>query len=168
MKLTPRQVWEMAQNVAAQMIEEGKTVDNTDIYKLCELDSRCANLVDNPSQTDDETQTLGYFQTLLRFHLAARAAGYKVERDPENKEQKVAEIVTEILDRDNLDDTAVIKAELDDHGQIISVTFTGAVEYSTIRAIGEAFGDPEPNVYPAEGCAIMLIISNDSREDLLY
>lgn len=170
MKLTSKQIWEMAQNVATKITVDADIMIGMTRDELTDIDSRCAGLVESPSQYDgkdyDETQTIDYFKTLVKFHMAARLAGYKVERDPENKEQMVAEIVNDILDKDNLDDTAVTNVFLDDGGNCIQITFTGAVEFPTIAAIGQAFGDPEPNVYGAGDNTIMLVISNEIRDEI--
>ena len=74
MKVTPEQVWEMAKNVAAHAIENGKDVTTLSRDELAAIDSRCENLIENPSQFDGkdygETETLDYFVTLVKFHKA--------------------------------------------------------------------------------------------------
>lgn len=79
MKLTAEQIWEMAVNMAAKMIEENKTSDEVKSMsrdELAAIDSRCAELIEHPSKYDgkdyDENQELDYFRTLTAFHMAAQ------------------------------------------------------------------------------------------------
>ena len=87
MKLTSNQIWEMAQRVAVKL--DGICVENMSKADLAKYDERCNALVEHPSQNDgkdyDENQTLDYFKTLVKFHMAAHDAGYKVEKWEEAK-----------------------------------------------------------------------------------
>ena len=64
----------MANNVAAQITKTGNNVTDMSRDELAAIDSRCANLIENPSQYDgkdyDETETLDYFKVLVKFHMA--------------------------------------------------------------------------------------------------
>lgn len=84
-----------------------------------------------------------------------------------DKEKFVADIVIEILNKGHLDDYEIKEVKVDDYGHCIHVTFTGAVETSTIIEIGEAFGDDNPNVYAESENTINLIIINEKYENLI-
>ena len=84
-----------------------------------------------------------------------------------DKEKFVADIVIEILNKCPVDDYEIKEVIVDDYGHCIHVTFTGAVETSTIIEIGEAFGDDNPNVYAESENAINLIIINEKYECLI-
>ena len=81
-----------------------------------------------------------------------------------DKEKFVREIVQDILNKDGLDDTYVTEVELDDNGNSLHVKFTGGVSLSTLVAIGEAFGDDDPNVYGQDGGTIYLVMINEKYD----
>ena len=83
------------------------------------------------------------------------------------KELFVSNIVNEILKKDELDNNEITKVELDDHGNILHITFKGAVYASTIIAIGNAFGDNDPNVYGDGDNTINIVVSNEKYECLI-
>ena len=79
MKLTAEQIWGMAVNMAAKMIDQNKTSDEVKSMsrdELAAIDSRCAELIENPSKHDgkdyDENQELDYFRTLVAFQMAVQ------------------------------------------------------------------------------------------------
>lgn len=76
MRLTPEMIWEMAKNVAAHVVANEKDVMAMSRDELAAIDSRCENLIVNPSQFDgkdyDETEELDYFKTLVRFHVGQK------------------------------------------------------------------------------------------------
>jgi len=82
------------------------------------------------------------------------------------KEKFVSDIVTEILKKDELDDTAIKDIEFDDGGNIIYVRFTGAVSASTFIAISKAFGDNDPDVY-ANGENLFEVVLSNHIEELI-
>lgn len=169
MKLTSNQIWEMAQRVAVKL--DGICVENLSKADLAKYDERCNALVEHPSQNDgkdyDENQTLDYFKALVKFHVAAHDAGYKVEPDEKDPANIVKSLAEDILDKDNLDDTEITNVELDDHGNCIYVTFVGAVSASTIIAIGQEFGDNDPNVYSVGKNTIQLVFVNENHKELI-
>lgn len=169
MKLTSNQIWEMAQGVAVKL--DGICVENMSKEDFAKYDERCNALVELPSQNDgkdyDEIQTLDYFKTLVKFHVAAHEAGYKVEPDGKDPSNIVKSLVEDILDKDNLDNTEVTDVQLDDNGNCIYVTFAGAVSASTIIAIGKEFGDDDPNVYSNGRNSIQLVFVNENHEELI-
>ena len=83
------------------------------------------------------------------------------------KELFVSNIVNEILKKDELDNNEITKVELDDHGNILHITFKGGVYASTIIAIGKAFGDEEPTVYGDGDNTIKIVVSNEKYECLI-
>lgn len=88
------------------------------------------------------------------------------ERDFSDRERRAADIVQEVLDGYGLDDNEVTGISLYDNGNSVQVTITGGVEYKAIRAVGEAFGDPEPNVYAEGRDTILLVILNETHGEL--
>ena len=80
------------------------------------------------------------------------------------KEKFVSDIVTEILNNDGLDDTLIKEVCLDDGGNCIHITFSGAVSASTFIAISEAFGDNDPDVYANGENLFEVVLSNHIKE----
>ena len=66
-----------------------------------------------------------------------------------------------------MDDTEIKEVFLDDHGQCIHVTFTGGVYASTIIAIGEAFGDDDPNVHGVSDNTVNIVFVNEKYQVLV-
>ena len=84
------------------------------------------------------------------------------------REKFVKDIVSEILKNDHLDDNVIKEVILDDHGNCIHVTFTGAVGASAIIAIGEAFGDNNnPNVYAVGDNTLNIVFTNEKYDCLI-
>ena len=84
------------------------------------------------------------------------------------REKFVKDIVSEILKNDHLDDNVIKEVILDDHGNCIHVTFTGAVGASTIIAIGEAFGEKnDPNVYAVGDNTLNIVFVNEKYDCLI-
>ena len=83
------------------------------------------------------------------------------------REKFVTDIVNEILGKDNLDDSVITGVSLEDYGNCIQLTFSGAVSASTIIAIGEAFGDDDPNVFGEGKNTILVVFCNEKYDCLI-
>ena len=168
-KLSNEEKWNIAQQIAKQL-PEGADVKNMSKADLAKYNERCNLLVEHPSQYDgkdyEEEETIDYFLTLVKFHVAAYKAGYKVERDENDHRNIVRNIVQPILDKDDLDGNEIIEVSVEDNGYIIEITFTGAVAASIIMAIGEEFGDNEPDVYGVGDDIIKVIVTNHKHQEL--
>lgn len=79
----------------------------------------------------------------------------------------VRNIVNDYLEKDGLDDNEIKDVLIDDYGQCIHVSFTGAICAQTIIDIGKEFGDDNPNVYSTPGEALKIIFINDNHKELL-
>ena len=84
------------------------------------------------------------------------------------REKFVADIVSDILKKDGLDENEIKEVILDDHGNCIHVTFTGAASTSAIIAIGEAFADNNgPNVHAVGDNTLNIVFVNEKYDCLI-
>ena len=83
------------------------------------------------------------------------------------REKFVTDIVSEILNNDGLDNNVIKEVILDDHGNCIHITFTGAIGASAIIAIGEAFGNNNPNVYAVGEDTLNIVFVNEKYDCLI-
>lgn len=84
------------------------------------------------------------------------------------REKLVTNLVSEILDNDGLDENEIKEVLLDDHGQCIHVTISGAVSARAIINIGEAFADNnEPDVYAVGDNTLKFVFVNEKYDCLI-
>lgn len=166
MKLTSNMIWDMAQAVAAKV--DSSDAENLSKAELIKIDSRCCHLIETPSQYDgkdyDEDQTLDYFLTLVKFHKAARNAGYRVDREFTSKENLVYGIVNGIFVHDQLNENRITDIVFEDG--CIQLKVIGYVTTSCLVAIGKAFGCESPDVHAEGENLFNIVFKNNVYENL--
>lgn len=84
------------------------------------------------------------------------------------KEKFVTDLVGEILSsKDELDASDIKEVIFDDNGACIHLTLSSGVSASTIIAIGEAFGDDDPDVFGNDESTFTIVFINYKYDCLI-